>query len=103
MEVDPLAAYLKRGVILKAMGATLVLGSGAVPAVAAASALRVGMIPDAGATQGSTDEKAPLRDYLSAKMGQPIELVIPTNYNATVEGLGNGSRRFGGRGGAPVP
>ena len=99
MEVDPLAAYLKRGVILKAMGATLVLGSGAVPAVAAASALRVGMIPDAGATQVSTDEKAPLRDYLSAKMGQPIELVIPTNYNATVEGLGNGSLDFAYLGG----
>src|SRR6202051_2513231 len=99
MEVDPLAAYLKRGVILKAMGATLVLGAGAVPAVAAASALRVGMIPDAGATQVSTDEKAPLRDYLSAKMGQPIELVIPTNYNATVEALGNGSLDFAYLGG----
>jgi len=53
--------------------------------------LRVGMIPDAGATQVSIDEKAPLRDYLAAKIGRPVDLVIPTNYNATVEALGNGS------------
>jgi phosphonate transport system substrate-binding protein len=95
-----LAAHLKRGVVLKTMGATLVLGSGTVPvAIAAASPLRVGMIPDAGATQVSTDEKAPLRDYLSAKMGRPVELVIPTNYNATVEALGNGSLDFAYLGG----
>jgi len=81
------------------MGASLVLGSRAIPAAAAASPLRVGMIPDAGATQVSTDEKAPLRDYLSAKVGRPVELVIPTNYNATVEALGNGSLDFAYLGG----
>jgi phosphonate transport system substrate-binding protein len=89
---------MTRRSVLQATGATLLLSAGAIPA-SAASALRVGMIPDAGATQVSTDEKAPLRDYLSAKMGRPVELVIPTNYNATVEGLGNGSLDFAYLGG----
>ena len=87
-----------RGVVLQAAGATLIVGAAAGPA-RAASALRVGMIPDAGATQVSIDEKAPLRDYLSGKIGRPVELVIPTNYNATVEGLGNGSLDFAYLGG----
>jgi phosphonate transport system substrate-binding protein len=60
----------------------------------AATAIRIGMIPDAGATQVSIDEKAPLRDYLSRVLGQPVELLIPTSYNATVEAMGNGSLDF---------
>jgi phosphonate transport system substrate-binding protein len=61
--------------------------------------LRVGMVPDAGATQVSVDEKAPLGDYLGAALHRPVKLVIPTNYNATVEGLGNGSLDFAYLGG----
>jgi phosphonate transport system substrate-binding protein len=57
----------------------------------AADTLRVGMVPDAGATQVSVREKAPLRDFLAKQVGQPVELIIPTSYNATVEGLGNAS------------
>ncbi|MDQ2909299.1 MAG: phosphate/phosphite/phosphonate ABC transporter substrate-binding protein [Candidatus Eremiobacteraeota bacterium] len=64
-----------------------------------ASALRVGMIPDAGGTQVSIDQKQPLRDYLTAKLGRDVDLVIPTNYNATVEALGNGSLDFAYLGG----
>jgi phosphonate transport system substrate-binding protein len=60
----------------------------------AARPLSVGMIPDAGATQVSIDQKAPLRDYLSKEMGEPVNLVIPTNYNVTVEALGNSSLDF---------
>src|SRR6202165_5019678 len=72
----------------------------ALPRVAgAAAAIRVGMIPDAGATQVSIEQKRPLRDYLAAKLGRDVELVIPTNYNATVEALGNGSRGFAYLGG----
>jgi len=56
--------------------------------------LAVGMIPDAGATQVSIDQKAPLRDYLSKALGESVNLIIPTNYNATVEALGNGSLDF---------
>lgn len=52
------------------------------------------MIPDTGATQVSIEEKGPLRDYLSRTLGQPVELVIPTSYNATVEAIGNGSLDF---------
>src|SRR3984885_148752 len=59
-----------------------------------ADALKVGMVPDAGATQVSVEEKAPLRDYLSKAVGSKVELIIPTNYNATVEALGNGSPDF---------
>ena len=77
----------------------LVFAVSAVPATAADPALRVGMIPDAGATQVSIEEKAPLRDYLEKAIGQPVELIIPTNYNATVEALGNGSLDFAYLGG----
>lgn len=83
---------------LLGLGAGFVLAGTTLPA-AAATALRVGMIPDAGATQVSIDEKAPLRAYLSAKLGRPVDLVIPTNYNATVEALGNGSLDFAYLGG----
>jgi phosphonate transport system substrate-binding protein len=58
---------------------------------AADEPLRIGMVPDAGATQVSIQEKAPLKEYLSAKLGRSVELIIPTNYNAAVEGIGNGS------------
>jgi phosphonate transport system substrate-binding protein len=74
------------------------LALGLLAAVAAFSApraaeppLRVGMVPDAGATTVSVEEKAPLQKYLEQALGRPVQLIIPTNYNATVEGLGNGS------------
>jgi phosphonate transport system substrate-binding protein len=66
---------------------------------AAETPLKVGMIPDAGATQVAIDEKAPLQAYLAKAIGRPVALVIPTNYNATVEGLGNGSLDFAYLGG----
>lgn len=59
----------------------------------------VGMIPDAGATQVSVQEKGPLKDYLTREMGGSVNLLIPTNYNATVEALGNGSLDFAYLGG----
>ena len=86
---------------------TFVLSAAATPfalaaltqTVRAAAATRVGMIPDAGATQVSVEQKKPLRDFLAAKLGHDVELVIPTNYNATVEALGNGSLDFAYLGG----
>jgi phosphonate transport system substrate-binding protein len=57
------------------------------------------MIPDAGSTQVSVEQKTPLRVYLAKAMGEPVELVIPTNYNATVEALGNDSLDFAYLGG----
>jgi phosphonate transport system substrate-binding protein len=61
--------------------------------------VNVGMVPDAGATQISVKEKAPLKAYLEQKLGRSVNLVIPTNYNATVEALGNGSLDFAYLGG----
>ena len=74
------------------LAAAVVIAPGiAAPATAHEKPVRVGMIPDAGATQVSIEQKAPLRAYLEKALGRPVVLVIPTNYNATVEGLGNGS------------
>ena len=66
----------------------------AISALRAAGPLSVGMIPDAGATQVAIEQKAPLKDYLSKSLGESINLIIPTNYNATVEALGNNSLDF---------
>lgn len=82
------AQHSRRSFIAAALGSTSLL------TVRAADTINVGMIPDAGATQVSIEEKGPLRDYLAKSLGTPVNLVIPTNYNATVEGLGNGSLDF---------
>jgi phosphonate transport system substrate-binding protein len=66
---------------------------------AAEKPVSVGMIPDAGASQVSIQEKTPLKEYLAREMGGDVNLVIPTNYNATVEALGNGSLDFAYLGG----
>lgn len=83
------AAVKRAAARLAAIGFVFVLGSPA--SFAAPAPLRVGMIRDAGATQVSIEEKAPLQKYLEGRLGRPVQLIIPTNYNATVEGLGNGS------------
>lgn len=67
--------------------------------VYAGDSINVGMVPDAGATQVSLDDKMPLRIYLGRALGRPVNLIIPTNYNATVEALGNGSLDFAYLGG----
>ncbi len=74
--------------------AATVVSSTALTSLRAAAPLSVGMIPDAGATQVAVDQKAPLRDYLAKTLGESVNLIIPTNYNATVEALGNGSLDF---------
>ena len=84
---------------LIALAVLLLVAAIAGPEAAARDSIRVGMIPDAGSTQVSVEEKAPLRDYLAKAMGQPVELVIPTNYNATVEALGNDTLDFAYLGG----
>ncbi len=89
MSVYSLVAGSARGI-----GLALMLGVGLVgttQAMAADAPIRIGMIPDAGATQVSVEQKAPLQAYLEKALGRPVRLIIPTNYNATVEGLGNGS------------
>src|SRR5580704_13074825 len=81
----------RRNFLTAAAGVIAVAG---VPKLRAADSVKVGMVPDAGATQVSVEEKAPLRDYLAKVIGTKVELIIPTNYNATVEALGNGSLDF---------
>jgi phosphonate transport system substrate-binding protein len=89
MSLQSLArVWVRRVRLAAAVGLCL---SGAMPAMAGQAPLRIGMIPDAGATQISVEQKAPLRAYLEKALGRPVVLVIPTNYNATVEGLGNDS------------
>ncbi|WP_328597935.1 phosphate/phosphite/phosphonate ABC transporter substrate-binding protein [Croceibacterium soli] len=53
--------------------------------------LRIGMIPDAGATQAAADDKRLLQEMLASRLGRPVEVIVTTNYAATVEALGNGS------------
>ena len=84
---------------LKAVPLMLAVAMVTSHALAEDQTVRVGMVPDAGATQVSIHEKAPLRDYLASAIGRPVELIIPTNYNATVEALGNGSLDFAYLGG----
>jgi phosphonate transport system substrate-binding protein len=83
--------YCRRSFLRVAAGA---FSAAVVLPLRAANGIKVGMIPDAGATQVSIEEKAPLRDYLAKATGAKVELIIPTNYNATVEALGNGSLDF---------
>lgn len=71
----------------------------AVAANAGEAPLNVGMVPDAGATRAALDEKAPLKAYLERTLGRPVNLVIPKNYEATIEALGNGSLDFAYLGG----
>jgi phosphonate transport system substrate-binding protein len=88
-----------RNFLLAALLGTLLVAFTSRIGKAAGDPIRVGMVPDAGATQVSVEQKKPLKDYLEAAMGQPVELIIPTNYNATVEALGNGSLDFAYLGG----
>lgn len=75
----------------------LILGGGAAAAAAlplaalAAEPLRVSFIPEVATTSDSIAAKQPFVEYLSRAVGRPVKLIIPTNYAAVVEALGNGS------------
>jgi phosphonate transport system substrate-binding protein len=60
--------------------------------------IRIGIVPEAASTAASLEEKKPLQAYLSEALGMPVKLVIPKDYNATIEGLGNGSLDFASMG-----
>ncbi|GAC1500282.1 MAG: putative selenate ABC transporter substrate-binding protein [Vulcanimicrobiaceae bacterium] len=55
----------------------------------AADELRVAFIPDVATTAASYAEKQPLVDMLQTATGRSVRLIIPTNYAATVEAIGN--------------
>lgn len=73
---------------------TFVVGTVALAAAApsrsrAADELRVAVIPDVATTAASYGEKQPLADMLQKATGRPVRIIIPTNYAATVEAIGN--------------
>lgn len=57
----------------------------------AADDLRIGFIPEVATTPESIAAKQPWVDYLQQRLKRNVKLIIPTNYAATVEALGNGS------------
>src|SRR5438270_13062610 len=56
--------------------------------------IRIGIVPDASATAASLEEKKPLQTYLSEALGVPVKLIVPKDYDSTIEGLGNASFDF---------
>jgi phosphonate transport system substrate-binding protein len=67
--------------------------------VRAADELRVAFVPEVATTPASIAAKQPFIDYFAKITGRSVKLIIPTNYAATVEALGNGSidlAHFGG-------
>jgi phosphonate transport system substrate-binding protein len=55
----------------------------------AADELRVAVIPEVATTSSSYAQKQPLIDMLQKATGRPVRIIIPTNYAATVEAIGN--------------
>jgi phosphonate transport system substrate-binding protein len=67
--------------------------------VRAADDLHVAFIPEVATTSESITAKAPFVDWLAKATGRNVKLIIPTNYAATIEAVGNGSvdvAHFGG-------
>ncbi len=67
--------------------------------VRAADELHVAFVPEIATTPASISAKQPFVDWLSKAVGRDVKLIIPTNYAATVEAVGNGSvdlAHFGG-------
>jgi phosphonate transport system substrate-binding protein len=57
----------------------------------AADDLHVAFVPDVANTADSISAKQPFVDWLAKSTGLNVKLIIPTNYAATVEAVGNGS------------
>jgi hypothetical protein len=76
---------------MAAVAATMIV---AMQSASAEDLIRVGMIPGSGATTGSVEDQKVLQSYLSDILGVSVKLVVPKDYNATLEGLGNGSFDF---------
>ena len=83
-----------------ALGATAGAAAAFAPRGArAADELHVGFVPEVATTPSSISAKQPFVDWLSKAVGRDVKLIIPTNYAATVEAIGNGSldlAHFGG-------
>jgi phosphonate transport system substrate-binding protein len=67
--------------------------------VRAAGDLHVAFVPEVATTPQSIAAKQPFIDFLEHATGRTVNLIVPTNYAATVEAVGNGSvdlAHFGG-------
>jgi phosphonate transport system substrate-binding protein len=87
------ASALRRFCQTSLVGTLLATALPMLPATAE-DLIRVGMVPDAAASAATLEEKKPLQAYLSEALGVPVKLIIPKDYNSTIEGLGNGSFDF---------
>ncbi len=75
-----------------ALGTTASVAAALVPnLVRAAEDLHVAFVPEIATTPASISAKQPFVDWLSKAVGRNVNLIIPTNYAATVEAVGNGS------------
>ena len=68
-------------------------------AARAADDLRVAVIPEVATTAASYSDKAPLIELLQRATGRRVKLLIPANYAATVEAIGNDTVDFAHFGG----
>jgi len=81
------------------VAATVAGGSIAPRRVPAADDLHIAFVPEVATTPQSIAAKQPFVDWLEHATGRTVNLIVPTNYAATIEALGNGSvdiAHFGG-------
>lgn len=82
------------------LGTTATIATAFTPRPArSADELHVAFVPEVATTSASISAKQPFVDGLSKATGRDVKLIIPTNYAATVEAVGNGSvdlAHFGG-------
>jgi len=82
---------IERSSFLTAVAAFGSLAAAAPSRVLAADTLTVAFIPEVATTPSSYAAKQPLVDMLARATKRAVKLVIPTNYAATVEAVGNDS------------
>jgi len=88
-----------RRTFLGAIAATGALFSIAPRSARAADDLHVAFVPEIATTPQSIAAKQPFIDWLQHATGRNVTLIVPTNYAATIEAVGNGSvdlAHFGG-------
>jgi phosphonate transport system substrate-binding protein len=88
-----------RRTFLSAVAATVSIVSIAPRLARAADDLHVAFVPEVATTPQSIAAKQPFIDWLEHATGRTVNLIVPTNYAATVEAVGNGSvdlAHFGG-------
>jgi phosphonate transport system substrate-binding protein len=94
-----MSTHPTRRTFLAGVAATVSIISMAPRLARAADDLHVAFVPDVATTPQSIAAKQPFIDWLQHATGRTVNLIIPTNYAATVEAIGNGSvdlAHFGG-------